>query len=84
MKNGKISHPGLAYVTIHVLLHLLLWPSLLKIVLHVIIILHWLPVKTQKSGSRLSVYGGNEALPCYCFKQLSESQISQSLPEARV
>ena len=49
-----------------------------------ITILHWLPVKTGKSSLRVTVYGDNEALSSYRFKQLPESQISRSLPEAGV
>ena len=49
-----------------------------------ITILHWLPVKTGKSGSRVTVYGGNEALASYRFKQLPESHISQFLLETSV
>ena len=52
--------------------------------LNTITILHWLPVKTGKSCSKVTIYGGNEALPSYCFKQLPKSQISRSLPEASV
>ena len=47
-------------------------------------IIHWLPVKNGKSGSRVTVYDGNVALPSYRFKHLPESQISRSLPEASV
>ena len=43
-----------------------------------ITILHWLLVKTGKSGSRVTVYGGNEALLSYRFKELPECQISWS------
>ena len=50
----------------------------------IITILHWLPVKTGKSGTRVTVYGGNEALQSYRFKQLPKSQISRFLPEAIV
>ena len=42
---------------------------------HNITILHWLPVNTGISGSRVTVYGGNEALLSYDFKQLPETQI---------
>ena len=49
-----------------------------------IIILHWLPVKTRKSGTRVNVYGGNETLSSYHFTQLPESQILRSVPEASV
>ena len=33
----------------------------------IITILHWLPVKTRKSGVRVTVWGGNEALPLCQF-----------------
>ena len=47
-------------------------------------IIHWLPVKTVKSGSRVTVLSGNSAQPPYRYKQLPSSQISPSLPEASV
>ena len=52
----------------------------------IITIIHWLPIKTVKSGSEVTVYGGDEALlpVSYRFKQLPESQISRSLLEASV
>ena len=39
---------------------------------------------TGNFGSRVTVHGGNEALPSYSFKDLPKSHILLSLPEARV
>ena len=39
----------------------------------IITVLHWLPVKAKKSGSRVTVYGSNEALLFCDINHLSDS-----------
>ena len=47
-------------------------------------IIQWLPVKTVKSGSQVTVYSSNSAEPHCHHKQLTSSQIFRSLPNASV